>query len=223
MPANYAQGDIRLLLPLKSGDCVRVLGDAPILNRALLTEDVDLHVVVDKSPSQKHTDLITYYEGVDSKLPFGDASSDHVIIPRLSPALMRDYPHNIKQILKPGGWLFVGFQNAQRLQQLRFWKKKGHHQSLVMSNCLKQLQQLDFQIVACYGIHNNLEHPQYWIPLENPAITNFYFTYIDIPYSRGAQMIRPFIYALTLANRHSILFNDIAIIAHRPIKESINL
>lgn len=223
LSANYAQGDIRLLLPIKSGDCVRVLGNAPILNQTLLTEQVNLQVVVDNSSPQDlnlQVESDIYHEMVDNKLPFEDGSSDHVIIPRLYPALMAGFPHEVKRILKPGGWLFVGFQNAQRLQRLRFWKKKkSRNQSLVMNNCIKLLNQVEFQIIARYGMQKNLERPQYWIPLENPSITNFYFTYIDIPYSRGARLIRPFIHALTLTNRHGWLFNDMAIVASRPIRD----
>jgi hypothetical protein len=205
--ANFAQADLRFLLPLHSGQQVVVLGNAPQLIEALLAENI--HVERDIYQAK-------YHELSVNALPFEPASIDHVIIPLPPDARLLWWLDEAARILKPGGWLLLGVHNAMRLQRLRFWKRdRSRGVSLMWFNCQKLFARKGFQIANGYGVHDDLQRPQHLVPLERPAITPYFFEHVIAPASRVGRLAQYVAALLTNLRLHSVLYTDIIIVASR--------
>lgn len=201
--ANFAQADLRFLLPLHKGQQVVVLGDAPQLVEALLAEEIRI-------------ERGSYQSAQDVPLPFAAASVDHVMMPVPPDLALSWWFDEAARILKPGGSLLVGIHNAGRLQRLRFWKRsQSSVVSLTLSNCQHLLNQSGFSVSNRYGVHDDLQRPQHLVPLERAEITRYFFDHVIASSSIAGQLTHYAAALLAALHLQHVLYTDIAVVAYR--------
>ena len=206
MPADlqtFVQADLRFLMPLHSGQQVVVIGEAPQLTAALEEEDIITSMVMPISDT-KH-------------LLLADRSADHVIVPVLQEHDYHQLLQEISRVIKVGGWLLLGFRNAEGLSRLAFWKgaKKNGAPRVALNTCHELLTASGFDILTAFGVRQNLENPQFLIPLDRRETSHFFFQRIFFPNTRAAALAQKAASALTSAGLQRILFADIAVLAQK--------
>jgi hypothetical protein len=197
-------------MPLHSGQQVVVIGEAPQLTAALEEEEIITSIVVPIS-NAKH-------------LLAADRSADHVIVPVLLEHNYKELLQEISRIIKPGGWLLLGFRNAEGLSRLAFWKTAGKNGAphVALNTCQELLTAAGFGILSAFGVRQNLENPQFLIPLDRRATSHFFFQRIFFPNTRAAALAQKAASVLTSAGLQRVLFTDIAVLAQKRHTAEVN-
>ena len=136
-------------------------------------------------------------ETTDDGTLLSSGSMDHVVIGTI---LSGDYEGlliEIFRILKRGGTLFVGAQH-------------GHRGEIQRALC-----RLGFEVVSVCGVRDNLRNPQYFIPLENPAATTYFFQQLHAPISFHAELLRRFAKTIAILGFHRFLYREFTILVRK--------
>lgn len=124
-------------------------------------------------------------------------SMDHIVIGTI---LAGDYDGLLSEavrVLKRGGTLFVGARHVHR----------GEIQ--------RALCRLGFEIVSVCGVRDNLRNPQYFIPLEHPAATSYFFEQLHAPISFHAELLRRLAKTIAILGLHRFLYREFTILVRK--------
>ncbi len=190
MPPTDLVADLRLLLPLATGQRAGVWGNWQSLAGALEAEG--LQVIPLPSPAVQ-------------------AGLDHLFIPELPPLPLDEILTQAAQALKTGGWLLAGMENPASLQRFG-GEVKGR---LTLRQFLGRLRRRGFQISRYYGAYDRLQHPQFLVPLDDLALATYFFAHIFIPYSRLSARAQPLMVGMAALGFQRLLFPAIVIVARR--------
>jgi hypothetical protein len=203
--SGYSQAELRFFLPLAPGQRIGVLGESKQLLDALAAGGLEITII----PRSANLPL----EITETGNAINDL--DHLIIPEYSSDCYDPCLSRIVQRLKHGGWLLIGIHNSESLY--RTFSKKGtvvqHCFSIRDSSVL--LGKNDIQAVHCYGVYDELKHPEILVPLEPHEAACFFFRNILTPATRLAAWTRPIAVLLASIGLQRMLFRDLVIIARR--------
>ncbi len=222
------QGDLRFLLPVRPGQQVLILGHASQLAAALISACIMPVLVLphdDHDAASDYHGCLCHRASADEKpLPFATGSLDHVFVPMLLQAQAAWVPHEVARVLKPGGWLLLGVHNAGGLQRLRFWRHRrtpSPGQAVETRHGIyawrRELHQQQLVTTHYYGVHDDLQHPQHVIPLDEANTVRYFFERIYTPHSGAAAVARRFVTLLAVCGLQHLLFKHIAIVARRAL------
>lgn len=208
---NFAQEDLHYLLPLRKGQTVMVMGDAPGLLNGIHKCGVTSELLAEN---------FTLGRLDQSFISSERLNADHIFILSSCVDDMMEFFQEIGLILKTDGWVFFAFPNAQRLQRFRFWKKKNSSSESLkeysLVKVLSALKKTGFKITGIYGLQDSLQAPQYFIPLEDASASRFFFSHIALPDPKTIVLFRILVRLLTAFNMQYLLFRDLAIVAQAP-------
>jgi len=219
--------DPSLLLPIRSGDRVLILGEAMQLADVATTQNVTSIVVVPAGRGEKVGNGKRWLPGqaVSSQrsLPLATASIDHVIAPQITHEQSDWVLTEVARVLKSGGWLFAYVRNTGWTGRFGRWAGMPEHTSTVtpelsLRACVRLLEQSRLTVLNRYGVHGDLERASYLVPLEHPGAVRYFFQRLFVPRSWQASMLQRGATVLTAAGLPQALFSHIAIVAqHTPI------
>ena len=211
---DLVQADLRFLLPIEPKQQVAVLGHAPGLVMALSEAEAHCTIVL---PEAQELDTPTVPNNqmrvISGKLPFSDGSLHHIFIPQLTANQVLWLPDEVARILKPGGWLFLGVRNRYSFHQLRSKKQTGI--GLTLPYLKRLLSSPNWKINQCYGVHDDLQHPQYLIPLGTATAVNYFYQKIFMPNSTAGAWIQHLALYLNQIGGGHLLFKDLGITTQR--------
>ena len=210
---NYVQADLRFLLPIKPGQRVAVLGHAPGLVMALDEAEADCTLVLDDKLKEGSDLPCNPVQVSGDHLPFTAVSLHHLFIPQLSATQAPWLAKEIRRVLKPEGWLFVGVRNRHSFHQLHLGKSNRY--SLTLAQLKQLLPSPYWQIHQCYGVHDDLQHPQYLIPLDMTTAVSYFYQQIFMPNSLAGAWIQRLAQYLNQLGGNPLLFKDLGITAQQ--------
>jgi hypothetical protein len=203
--SGYSQAELRFFLPLAPGQRVGVLGDSKQLLDALAADGLEITII----PPPASLPL----ETAETGNAINDL--DHLVIPEYSSDCYDPCLSRIVQRLKPGGWFLIGIHNSESLY--RTFSKKG----TVVQHCFSLRESIvllgknDIQTVHCYGVYDELEHPEILVPLDTREAACFFFRNIFMPATRFAAWTRPIAVLLASIGLQRMLFRALVIVARR--------
>ncbi len=192
---NFSQVDLRYLLPVHPGQRVLVIGDVPVLVTAM-----------------ENTTQVVVMEQWETGTPLPAHNFHHVFIPRLTASMLTDLTETLETLLVPGGWACLGVRNAQRLQRLRFWKRAKSQNTMTAQLSYQRCKRLVPGVQSIYGLHDNLSNPQFFVPLDDPLISQFFVSRLKLAVTRSARIANRLLQTITRYGLHPLLFNDFAVI-----------
>lgn len=190
------QADLRFTLPLKAGQHIVVLGQAPALVEALVAGGLLAVMIYPAGDWDRGADELALSRcsaGGHEPLPLGNSSIDHIVIPELTPGLAGWIPGEVVRVLKPGGTLGLGFANKSSLGGWRLSRKRRSLSlvDLTGSTIDRWLSQHGLRLTASYGVWSDLQEPRFLVPLEEEAPITYFFSHLFSPYSWAAAVARP--------------------------------
>ncbi len=190
--ALYGQADFRLFVPYQPGQRALVFGDALELAESLADWGVETTLVSSKLSQNIHKPNI---EIIPASWPLSIASEscEHVLIPEMLVSYPGGCLDEAARLLKPGGWLFLGVENRQSLEQFiktilgknkrRAANSRGTLKRLSLDGAKKILSAHGFAVVRVVGVASNLQKPGLYIPLDAPEIIRDFYITMHSPYS----------------------------------------
>ena len=211
-PANFVQADLRFLLPIQANQQVAIWGYIPELVEAI--SDAQAHCTLILPLTQPAAAAEGPYDQVllkDKSLPLAQASMDHVFIPQLATTEASWLINEVKRVLKPGGWLFIGVRNRFSLYQMGFKQKQRYALTLGKLQHLFALP--EWEIKQCYGVHEDLQSPQFLISLANPETARYFYDQIFMPHSQTGAWAQRLALRLSKMGGQRFLFRDLGLVA----------
>jgi len=215
--------DPSLLLPIRSGQRVLILGDAIPLADMAMAQNVTSIVVMPAGCGEKVGNSKRSLPGqtvsLQRSLPLATASIDHVIAPRITQEQLEWVLTEVARVLKPDGWLFVYVRSNGWAGRFDEWAGMPDHASaarpeLSLRMCTRLLEQSNLAVLNRYGVHGDLERPTYLVPLDHPGAVRYFFQRLFVPRSWSASMVQRGATILTAAGLQQALFNHVAVVAH---------
>lgn len=210
--ANFVQADLRFLLPVQAEQQVAILGYVPELVEAITDASAHCTLLLADEPVKASQALSVYAQKqITSKsLPLDTASMDHFFVPQLASALASWLLPEVTRVLRPGGWLFWGVRNSFSLHQINLKQQRYH--ALTFSRLKGLFPANQWQNIQCYGVHENLQSPQYLVPLATPGMTQYFYDQIFIPHSQTAALAQRLALHLSHIGGQRFLFRDLGLV-----------
>ena len=212
---NFVQADLRFLLPVKAEQQGAILGYVPELVEAIMAASAHCTLLPTDEPARSLQASPVYDQRqiTGESLPLKTASMDHFFVPQLASAAASWLLPEVTRVLRPGGWLFLGVCNRFSLHQVRL-RQQGDY-ALTLSK-LKGLFSADqWQNMECYGVHEDLQSPQYLVSLATPGMAHYFYDQLFIPYSQTAAWGQRLALHLSQMGGQRFLFKDLGLVAQR--------
>jgi hypothetical protein len=214
-PGNFVQADLRFLLPIQAKQQVAIWGHIPALIEAITDTGAACTVLLSAGHRAAAENELAGKQIIlhGRSLPMASATVDHFFMLQLGMREATWLLDEIKRVLKPGGWLFLGVRNRFSLHQLGI-KPQAQH-----TFTLSQLQALfsdrEWTIEACYGVHEDLQTPQYLISLAGSETAAYFYDQVFIPHSQSGAWAQRLALHLSKMGGQRFLFKDLALVAQR--------
>jgi hypothetical protein len=213
--ANFVQADLRFLLPVQAEQQVAIVGYVPELVEAVREVPAYGTLLLTGEAVETPPALPAYDQRQieEESLPLRDASIDHLFVPQLATSMASWLLEEVSRVLRPGGWLFLGVHNRFSLH--RIWLRQQSQYALTWSG-LKEMFPADrWQHVQCYGIHENLQSPQYLVSLTIPEISRYFYEQLFVPHSQVAAWGQRLALGLSRMGSRGFLFRDLGLVAQQ--------
>jgi len=93
-------------------------------------------------------------------------------------------------------------------------KEQGHY-ALTLSRLKGLFPANQWQNIECYGVHEDLQSPQYLVSLATPGMSRYFYDQIFIPHSRAAAWAQRLALHLSQMGGQRFLFRDLGLVAQR--------
>ena len=212
---NFVQADLRFLLPVQAEQRVAILGYMPELAEAIKAASAHCTLLLtDESAKPSQASLIYERKQITGEsLPLKSASMDHFFVPLLASAVISWLLPEVTRVLRPGGWLFLGVRNRFSLHQIRLRQQGGLAFTLSRLKGLFPTNQ--WQNIECYGVHEDLQSPQYLVPLATSGMSQYFYDQVFIPHSQAAAWGQRLALYLSQLGGQRFLFRDLGLVAQR--------
>jgi hypothetical protein len=191
------QADLRYLATLSAGQLVALVNLGGHLRSALQKDGLEVF----SAPS---TGALTVPSALDC-----------IFIASLAPGSLDSVLSACAKLLKPGGQVVLCIPNTRSPKRLNYSRSR----KFSLHQARAALQKTGLLLEATYGIHNNLDEPRFFVPLENHQVATYFLEQILTPYTRALWLGQLFAPLLIKLGWQDALFTYLCLVAHTPSDE----
>jgi len=215
---NYVRSDLRFLLPIQPGQIITVLGKAPELVEILNASGLTILNILDDIGNGDDKKSSRWDPDSLQPLPIDTASVDHVIVPLVIHQRTDWIFAELTRIVKPGGWLFLGFHGNLIWHRIGIapGNLKIQNQAYFSVHDMKALViENSYRVLNIYGVYKDHYHPHYWVPLENPGAAYHLFDQYVVPRTWQKEILRRLAALMIRIGMQNFVFKDFGLVAQR--------
>ncbi|PWT91794.1 MAG: hypothetical protein C5B54_04650 [Acidobacteria bacterium] len=128
---------------------------------------------------------------------FDNPDVDHLVFHHTPLNDLKKLIQDVSQTLRSKGSVLFGVQN--RYKQTAIHQLKAH----------------GFDLLGVYGAWQNIDNPEYLIPLHDSKVTRYFFEHMNRPSSLKGEVFRRAAVILALVKLHFYLFRQVVIVAEK--------
>jgi len=215
---NFVRSDLRFLLPIQPEQKIVVLGNAPEMVEVLNASGYAVINLLPDISNDSDGKTCQWNPETRQSLPIATANIDHVLVPLLIHQQTDWIFGELTRVLKPGGWLFLGFYGNPILNWIGvvLGKRRMQNKACFSVDVIRNLiMENDCLVLNVYGVYRDLSHPRYLVPLENPGVAYHLFDQFVVPRSWQTEFLRRLAAIMIRLGLQTLVFKDFGLVAQR--------